>query len=77
MSATSPIEIEAFVGDGARWGVRVRYSLDGPALLGTGGAIRRALPLLGDAFFVTYGDSYLPVDFAAVARAFEARASRR
>ena len=37
-----------------------------PEFLGTGGALRRALPQLGDAFFVLYGDTYLPIDFAAV-----------
>jgi N-acetyl-alpha-D-muramate 1-phosphate uridylyltransferase len=63
-------QIEAFVGDGRAWGMRVRYSVDGPLLLGTGGALRRAQPLLGDTFFVMYGDSYLRCDFAAVARAF-------
>ena len=50
----------------------MRYSVDGPALLGTGGALRQALPLLGETFFVMYGDSYLPCDFAAVAKAFAA-----
>jgi NDP-sugar pyrophosphorylase family protein len=63
-------QIEEFVGDGRAWGLRVRYSPDGPRLLGTGGALRRALSLLGDVFFVMYGDSYLPCDFAAVSRAF-------
>jgi N-acetyl-alpha-D-muramate 1-phosphate uridylyltransferase len=63
-------QIEAFVGDGRAWQLRVRYSLDGPVLLGTGGALRRAQPLLGDIFFVLYGDSYLTCDFSAVARAF-------
>lgn len=63
-------QIEAFVGDGQAWGLRVRYSHDGPVLLGTGGALRRARPLLGPAFFVLYGDSYLPCDYAAVGRAF-------
>jgi len=58
------------VGDGRTWGVHVRYSVDGPVLLGTGGALRRARPLLGDSFFVMYGDSYLRCDFAAVARVF-------
>src|SRR6267143_5200139 len=38
----------------------------------TGGALRRALPVLGEAFFVIYGDSYLPCDFAAVERGFRA-----
>ena len=55
--------IEAVVGDGSRFGLRVSYSIDGPILLGTGGALRRAAPLLGEAFFVLYGDSYLPVDY--------------
>jgi NDP-sugar pyrophosphorylase family protein len=58
------------LGDGSTWGVQVRYVFDGPRLLGTGGAIQRALPDLGDPFFVLYGDSYLECDFAAVERAF-------
>lgn len=63
--------IEAFVGDGARFGLSVEYSFDGPRPLGTAGAVRKALPLLGEAFFVLYGDSYLPCDYLAVQRAFE------
>ena len=43
---------------------------DGPKLLGTGGAIKRALPLLGDEFFVLYGDSYLPVEYRPIAEFF-------
>jgi len=62
--------IEALVGDGAPFGLQVSYSPDGPTLLGTGGALKQAAPLLGDAFFVLYGDSFLPLDFAAVERAF-------
>lgn len=57
-------------GDGARWGVTIDYSFDGEKLLGTGGALIRALPRLGDAFYVLYGDSYLPIDYQAVGRAF-------
>ena len=38
---------------------------DGEKLLGTGGALIRALPKLGEAFYVLYGDSYLPVDYQA------------
>ena len=57
-------------GDGSKWGVRIEYSFDGPHLLGTGGALIRALPMLGDAFYVLYGDSYLPIDYLAVGRAF-------
>jgi len=56
--------------DGKALGVLLRYSYDGPKLLGTGGAIKKSLPLLPEAFFVLYGDSYLPVDYQAVAAAF-------
>jgi NDP-sugar pyrophosphorylase family protein len=58
------------LGDGSRLGVRLRYVFDGPAPLGTGGALRRALPELGEAFFVLYGDSYLECDYAAIEREF-------
>jgi N-acetyl-alpha-D-muramate 1-phosphate uridylyltransferase len=63
--------IRAAVGTGETFGLVVEYSEDGPALLGTAGAVRRAIPLLGESFFVLYGDSYLPCDYAAVQRAFE------
>ena len=63
-------KIEAFAGDGRAFGLRVEYAFDGPQLLGTGGALRRALPLLGDAFAVIYGDSYLPCDYCAALGAF-------
>lgn len=58
------------VGDGAQFGLRVRYSFDGDRLLGTAGAIRKALPLLGEAFFVFYGDSFLPINFGQVEEHF-------
>src|SRR5260370_29863500 len=54
--------IEAEFGDGGRFDVRIDYSFDGPHLLGTGGALKRALPLLRKNFFVLYGDSYFPID---------------
>jgi NDP-sugar pyrophosphorylase family protein len=66
-------QIAEVVGDGSRYGIRVEYEFDGPRLLGTGGALRRALPRLGQAFFVLYGDSFLPVDFREVEQAFAAR----
>ena len=63
-------QIEAYIGDGRRFGLRVAYSLDGDVLMGTGGALRRALPLLGEAFFVLYGDSYLDVAMPPIELAF-------
>lgn len=59
--------IEEFVGDGGRYDVNVSYVHDGPELLGTGGALKNTLSHInGDAFFVLYGDSYLPCDYASV-----------
>jgi NDP-sugar pyrophosphorylase family protein len=64
--------IEQEFADGRNFGVELSYSFDGPELLGTGGALKKALPMLGQSFFVLYGDSYLPIDYAAPARAFVA-----
>ena len=51
-------------------GLSIQYSFDGERPLGTGGAIKKALPLLGEKFFVLYGDSYLPIDYKSVETAF-------
>ena len=64
-------QIRDAIGNGNRFGMRVEYVFDGPRLLGTGGALRHALPALGDTFFVTYGDSYLQCDMSAIADVFE------
>jgi N-acetyl-alpha-D-muramate 1-phosphate uridylyltransferase len=48
-----------------RYGIAIDYSYDSPQLDGTLGAIRRALPLLGDRFLVLYGDTYLRLDYRA------------
>ena len=58
------------IGNGQEFGLTVDYSFDGPTLLGTGGAVKQALGMLGEAFFVLYGDSYLPCDYAAVEKGF-------
>jgi NDP-sugar pyrophosphorylase family protein len=63
--------VQRAIGDGSAAGLQVDYSFDGDVLLGTAGAIRNALPKLGDSFFVMYGDSYLPCDYAAIARSFK------
>jgi NDP-sugar pyrophosphorylase family protein len=62
--------IEAKIGDGKRFGLQIDYSFDGPTLLGTGGALKRAIFKLGEQFLVIYGDSYMPVDYGAVVEAF-------
>jgi NDP-sugar pyrophosphorylase family protein len=62
--------VEREFGDGAAHGVHLDYSFDGPVLLGTGGALKRALPRLGNKFFVLYGDSYLPIAFGPIAEFF-------
>src|ERR1700704_2721917 len=53
--------IEREFGDGRKFGVELSYSFDGPELLGTGGALKKAQSLLGQTFCVLYGDSYLPI----------------
>lgn len=64
--------IQDYVGDGSQWGVQVRYVDEGAELRGTGGAVRLVYDqgLLQDRFFVTYGDSFLPIAFQKVWSAF-------
>jgi NDP-sugar pyrophosphorylase family protein len=63
-------QVEQHLGDGTVHGVDIRYSHDGPQLVGTGGALRRAAPLLGNVFWVMYGDSYMDIDYRALVAAF-------
>jgi len=65
-------QIEAFAGDGSRFGVQVDYIVDGPTLLGTGGAVRGAINRLGPEFLVTYCDSWLDAPYSPVVEAFHA-----
>jgi NDP-sugar pyrophosphorylase family protein len=60
-----------FVGDGSDFGLSVSSSFDGETLLGTAGALKKAAPLLGDVFWVAYGDSYLDVELAPIWAAFQ------
>jgi N-acetyl-alpha-D-muramate 1-phosphate uridylyltransferase len=64
-------KIKAAVGDGRAHGLTISYSFDGEELLGTGGALKRALPLLGADFFALNGDSYLPCSFTEIQSAYE------
>ncbi len=63
-------QVQAYVGDGKSFGVSVKYSYDGDKLLGTGGSVRKALPLLGDLFWVLYGDAYLDTDYSVILKKF-------
>jgi NDP-sugar pyrophosphorylase family protein len=62
-------QIQSRIGE-QRCGIAIRYSFDAPGLDGTLGAVRRALPLLGERFLVLYGDTYLRVGYAAVAQSW-------
>jgi NDP-sugar pyrophosphorylase family protein len=64
--------IERHLGDGRPLGVSVRYSYDGPQLLGPAGALRKAEPLLRERFFVTYGDAYLRAPYVTLMGALAA-----
>ena len=64
-------QIEDFVGDGSKFNLKVKYSYDGNELLGTGGSIKKALPLLGKNFYILYGDSFLPINYLAIEKTFK------
>ncbi len=64
-------EIQRRIGP-ERFGIEITYSYDGPALIGTLGAVRKASPLLGPEFMVLYGDTYLRLDYAAAAASWQA-----
>jgi NDP-sugar pyrophosphorylase family protein len=67
-------QIIEYFGDGKDFGVSIKYSIEKPEkLLGTAGAIKNAERLLDESFFVMYGDSYLPVDFAKISNEFSKR----
>jgi len=61
------------VGNGSAFDLRVDYSFDGEKLLGTAGALKRAAHLLGEVFWVTYGDSYMDIDYRTILDFFLAR----
>ncbi|MEO7270602.1 MAG: sugar phosphate nucleotidyltransferase [Vicinamibacterales bacterium] len=64
--------IQEALGDGSRFGLTLDYVFDGVPLLGTAGALKRALPILGDSFFVLYGDSLLTCALDPIEQAFRA-----
>lgn len=50
--------------------MKITYSYDGETLLGTGGAIKKAISFLPEVFFVTYGDSFLDIDYQSIESRF-------
>jgi NDP-sugar pyrophosphorylase family protein len=64
-------QIEEWVAKHPQPGMDISFSRDGDHQLGTGGALRKALPQLGDLFLVTYGDSYLRCDYLAIFSRFK------
>jgi NDP-sugar pyrophosphorylase family protein len=59
-------KIKAKIGNGKSFGLEILYSFDETSPLGTGGSLKKALPLLNNDFFVLYGDTFLPINFSAV-----------
>jgi len=64
-------KIRKYLGNGKKFNLNIQYSHDNKKLLGTAGCVRKAIPLLEDNFFVTYGDTYLPVNFKNIQKSFE------
>ncbi len=62
--------IKSYVGDGSKFGLNIFYSSDENKLLGTGGAIKKALSILGKNFFILYGDTFLPIRYDNVEKAY-------
>lgn len=63
-------QIEDYILSQESFGLNIEFSYDGKELLGTGGAIRKALPLLSDPFVVIYGDSYLNANYRDILNYF-------
>ena len=63
-------QIVETIGNGEAFGLDVSYKSDGPYLLGTGGSLASALPMLGDPFCTIYGDSWLDFDYAGAVQRF-------
>ncbi len=64
-------QVHDHFGDGSQFGISIDYAIE-TAPLGTAGSVRNALDKLDEKFLLLYGDSFLPIDYCAVARAFEA-----
>lgn len=66
-------QVKDFLGDGKNLGLTIRYSEEKEKLLGTGGALKQAQSWLNSYFLVLNGDTYLPIDYGELERAFRKR----
>lgn len=66
-------KVREHFGDGKAFGVRIRYSDEGPHLMGTAGALKKAQPMLAKMFLVLDGDSYLALDYKKIMTSFKDR----
>ena len=63
-------QVEKYFGEGSEFGMKIRYSFETEPL-GTGGALKNALPLLAEEFFLVNGDSYLVLPLDEMGRGFD------
>lgn len=69
-------QIENHLKDGVESGIEIGYSYDGDELIGTGGAVQKALDKTDGLFWVMYGDSYLETDFEQISRYFQSKKNK-
>ena len=63
-------QIKDYIGNGSSYKLKITYSEDGDKLLSTGGSVKKASQILDKNFFILYGDSFLPINFSRVEKAF-------
>lgn len=62
-----PDVIKNYFGDGFKFGVKIKYALEEPEILGTAGGIKNFQDLLQENFFVIYGDTFYQIDYGRLA----------
>lgn len=65
-----PEAITAYFGDGSKWRAKITYAREEPEILGTAGGVKNFDRLLGERFFVIYGDVFSLMDYATMAERF-------
>jgi N-acetyl-alpha-D-muramate 1-phosphate uridylyltransferase len=68
--------IREFTDKNNSFDLNIKYSFDGSELLGTGGAVKKALEVAGDNFFVMYGDSFLTTNFCETGEYYISRKAK-